>query len=176
MTIFKGTKWDKQPVTPANPTSWDKGACGKANLDRLRPEPATDLDPETGKEQPNPNGIKRNRRECWIDRYARKGKLTKAQQSAALRLYAAWAGHPARDPLAALSAKVDGRGCDDPMAIKVDQRREFYAMWAKVPRQARPYVEHVVLNDLSIRSMNGCTGRGEPIYMKRLCDGLDAIC
>ena len=173
--IFKSIKASKKP-TPSNPTAWDAGACGKANMDRLREEPATDYDPTTGRDAPNPNGVKRKRRETWVDRYARKGKLSKDQQAAAQNLYAAWAGHPARDPLAAIIAKVDGKGNGDPMAAYVDQRRAFYAMWAKVPQSARPYIEHVVLNDLSIRTMNGCNGRSEPAYMQRLCAGLNAIC
>ena len=175
MTIFKGTKWDKTPVTVANPTGWDMGATGKANRDRLRAEPATDYDPETGKDQPNPNGIKRNRREAWIDRYARKGKLSPAQHATAQALYAAYAGHPAKDPLAAMLAKVDGKGCDDPLVVKIDQQRAFFDMWRKVPAAARPFIRHVVIDDMPIRTMNGCSGRAEPVYMKRLCDGLDAI-
>lgn len=175
MTIFKGTKWDKAPVTVANPTGWDMGATGKANCDRLRAEPATDYDPETGKDQPNPNGIKRNRRETWVDRYARKGKLNEAQQATALNLYAAWAGFPNKDALAAILAHVDGKGCGDPLATMIDQRREFYALWKRIPDACKPFVRHVVINDLSIRSMNGCSGRAEPIYMQRLCAGLDAI-
>jgi len=176
MTIFKGTKWDKAPVTLANPTAWDQGATGSANRDRLRVEPATDFDPATGRETPNPNGVKRVRRETWVARYLRKGKLTTAQAAAAENLYAAYAGHPARDPLAAFSAKVDGKGDDDPQVSALDRKRHFFAMWKKVPPGARPFLEHVVLGDRSIRTMNGCNGRSEPIYMEHLRQGLDAIC
>ncbi len=158
------------------PTSWDGGAMGQANRDRLREEPATEFDPQTGKETPNPNGIKRNRRETWVDRYARKGKLSKAQAAAAANLYAAWAGLPNRDPLAALSDKVDGRGDVDLLASTIDKRRAFYRMWRDVPDKAKPFVQHVVLDDLSIRSMNGCRdGHTELRYMARLQEGLDAI-
>lgn len=158
------------------PTSWDAGAMGPANRDRLREEAATEFDPQTGKETPNPNGIKRNRRETWVDRYARKGKLSKAQAAAAANLYAAWAGLPNRDPLAALSDKVDGRGDVDPLASTIDKRRAFYRMWRMIPAGSRPHVQHVVLDDMAIRSMNGCVnGVAEARYMERLCEGLDAI-
>lgn len=172
----KRRKPQKAVTVSAMPTTWDTGADGPANRDRLREEPATDFDPETGKETPNPNGIKRHRRETWVDRYARKGKLTKQQAAAAANLYAAWAGMPNRDPLAALSDKVDGKGDVDPLASTIDKRRAFYRMWRQIPAKARPFVRHVVLDDLSIRSMNGCAdGHAEARYMARLCEGLDAI-
>jgi hypothetical protein len=174
--IFAGTKWEIDTPSPANPTSWDGGATGKANALNLRAEPATDFDPETGKDMPNPNGIRRHRRETWVDRYKRKGKLTQAQAAAADSLYAAWAGHPAKDPLAAMSAKVD-KGRSDRMATMIDARRAFRLMWARVPAGAKPYLDHVVIQDLSIRSMNGCrNGQAEARYMQRLREGLDAIC
>lgn len=176
MTIFKGTKWDKAPVTIPQPVGWDMGATGKANTERLRVEPATDYDPETGKDQPNPNGVKRNRRESWVDKYARKGKLTPSQHAAAQALYSAYAGYPTKDPLAAILAKVQGGGCSDPLVAAIDKKRDFFAMWRQVPKASRPFIRHVVIDDLSIRSMNGCNGRSEPIYMQRLCAGLDAIC
>jgi hypothetical protein len=173
----KGKK-SKKPVTlSAMPTSWDGGATGVANRDRLREEPATEFDPSTGKETPNPNGVRRNSRETWIDKYARKGKLTKQQQAAASNLYAAWAGMPNKDPLAAFLAKVDGKGSDDPLASTIDKRRAFYIMWRQIPIGSRPFIRHVVIEDMSIRSMNGCRdGHTETRYMERLCAGLDAIC
>jgi len=172
----KGKKFKKTVTLPSMPTSWDAGATGAANRDRLREEAATEFDPATGKETPNPNGVRRNRRETWVDRYARKGKLSKAQQAAAANLYAAWAGLPNRDPLAAMSDKVDGRGDVDLLASTIDKRRAFYRMWRQIPLGSRPYVQHVVLDDLSIRSMNGCAnGVAESRYMERLQEGLDAI-
>jgi len=166
----------KAVTVSAMPTSWDAGATGPANRDRLREEPATEFDPETGRETPNPNGIKRNRRETWVNRYGRKGKLSKDQQAAAANLYAAWAGMPNRDPLAALSDRVDGRGDVDMLARTIDKRREFYRMWRQIPDKSRPFVRHVVLEDLAIRSMNGCRdGHTEARYMELLREGLDAI-
>lgn len=166
----------KKPTTPAMPTSWDGGATGPANRDRLREEPATEFDPQTGKETENPNNVRRFRRETWVAKYTRKGKLTKAQAAAAEALFYAASGFPNRDPLAAIVCKVDGKSDDDPLVSKVDRRRAFYRMWKLVPERCKPFVEHVVLNDLSIRSMNGCiNGQAEARYMERLREGLDAI-
>jgi hypothetical protein len=164
----------KKPVSLA-PTAWDMGATGPANRERLHEEPATEIDPETGKDQPNPNGVRRVRRHAWAAIYATQGKLTAAQAAAAANLYAAWAGHPARDPLAAIGETVDRERYTDPQSATVDARRRFYAMWQIVPRASRPVLEHVVLEDRPIRSMAGCHGSSEDRYMERLRVGLDAI-
>lgn len=169
-------KGKKSQQSPAQPTTWDRGADGPANRAMLREEPATEFDPNTGKETPNPNGIKRMRREMWVDKYARKGKLTKEQHAAAANLYFAHKGLPQRDPLAAFQAKVDFTSCDDPLARQMDRRQWFFSMWANIPDNCKPVIEHVVLNDLSLRSIAGChDARGEARHMQRLQRGLDAI-
>ena len=166
----------KPSIPPSMPSTWDSGADGPANRVNLKPEAATDLDPATGKDTPNPNGVRRFRRETFIDKYASAGKLTQAQAAAASHLYAAWVGLPNRDPIAAISDRVDGRGDDDPLVSTIDKRAEFYRMWRKVPQHLRVYLDHVVLQDRSIRTMNGCSGGdSEARYMQRLCAGLDAI-
>lgn len=158
------------------PMPWDMGAIGPANRHRLREEPATDIDPETGKDTPNPNGVRRVRRQSWVEVYHLQGKLTKAQAAAAANLYAAWAGHPARDPLAAIGETVDRTPYTDPQSKIVDARRMFRAMWARVPMASRPVIEHVVLNERPLRSMAGCTdGHTADRHMLRLREGLDAI-
>jgi hypothetical protein len=158
------------------PMPWDMGATGPANRDRLREEDAAEIDPATGRKQPNPNGVRRVRRQPWVEVYARQGKLTKAQASAAVNLYAAYAGHPARDPLAAIGETVDRTAYTDPQSQTVDARRRFRAMWASVPMASRPVIEHVVLEDRPLRSMAGCTdGHTAESHMQRLCEGLDAI-
>lgn len=166
----------KKPQSAASPTQWDRGADGPANRDRLMEEPATEFDAATGKETPNPNGIRRMRREMWVDKYARKGKLTKEQLAAAANLYFAWAGLPHRDPLAALRDKVDFTNCDDPLAKQFDRRRWFFSLWDNIPDNCKPVIEHVVLNDKSLRSIAGCaSARAEARHLERLQRGLDAI-
>ena len=170
----KPRKASAAPITLASPG--DRGATGAANLERMVEEERGVNDEETGKLL-NPNGYKGNRRQPWFERYASKGKLSHQQHAAAARLFAAYEGFPARDPLAALGESVDkSLWGSDPMAAKVDQKREFYRMWASVPLSSRPVIEHVVLNDRPLRAMAGCNNsHSEERHMQRLCAGLDAI-
>lgn len=161
----------KRPHAPAVPTTWDRGAAGQANQNGLRTEPATDIDPETGKETPNPNGIKRRRRDSWVERYFRGGYLTDRQAAAAISLRMASEGMRERDPLAAL--RIDRvAGQSDPEAARVDSRAWFREMWAQVPPASRPVIERVVLDDQPI--WHGNPAQRER-HMQRLCAGLDAI-
>lgn len=158
------------------PTEWDKGAMGPANRVGLVQEAATDFDVNTGKDAPNPNGVRRHRRVIWIDHYEQKGKLTRAQCAMGHILYAAYHGSPNRDPLAAMGDRVDGGGAGDAQVSAIDRKRELYRMKARIPQGAWPFVEHVVIMDRPIRAMAGCAdGHAESRYMARLCNGLDAI-
>ena len=150
---------------------WDMGADGPANQHRLRHEPATDIDPETGKETPNPNGVMRRRRDDWVTRYERKGKLTRDQAAAAAKLLDASGGHRDRDPLAALSG-VRSTGNVDPLAQFVDRRAYFRELWAQIPAHCKPVVERVVIEDQPIWHGNPST---RDRHMQRLREGLDAI-
>lgn len=156
----------------AMPSEWDKGAMGQANQDGLRTEPATDIDPETGREAPNPNGVKRRRRDDWLMRYLRADHLTAQQVAAGLKLRFAAEGMRERDPLARIE-EIRAVGEGDPLAAYVDGRRQFRALWALVPQDCRPVVERVALDDLPIWSGGGMIARDR--HMMRLCRGLDAI-
>jgi hypothetical protein len=125
----------------------------------------------------NPNKYRGYRRAPWFERYATKGRLTPDQHAAASRLFQAYEGFPARDPLAAIGSMVDkSNWTNDPLAVKVDQRREFYQMWHSIPTQSRPIVQHVILYDIPIRSVAGCTNSDrEERQMQRLREGLNAI-
>lgn len=159
------------PTMPA----WDMGASGQANQDRLVDQERGTVDITTGK-RINPNAIWGRVREPWVTRYAKQGKISAEHVAAALRLYAAYAGHPDKDPLARIGDRVDGGGTNDPNVTQVDKRREFYAMWARVPGSSRPTVEHVVLNDLPMRGMVGCSNaEREAVYFGRLTAGLEAV-
>jgi hypothetical protein len=153
------------------PTGWDEGAKGLANQTGLRIEPATDFDPSTGKESPNPNGVKRRRRDGWLTRYQKAGKLTVQQEAAGIKLRMASEGMRERDPLAAL--RIDrAAGQSDPEAARVDGRAYFRSLWAGVPKACRPVIERVVLDDRPIPDGNMAQRER---YMQRLRDGLDAI-
>ena len=155
----------------ATPTSWDRGATGPANRERLKSEPATDIDPETGRETPNPNGVHRMRRVPWVIIYANQGHLTRAHVGAANELRAAAEGRQERDPLAAI-VKVKEAGSSDPEADRVDARARYLEMWAMVPRASRPVVERVAIKDLPIWHGNPAM---RARHMSRLVAGLDAI-
>lgn len=170
----KPRKASAAPITLSRPG--DRGATGPANLERLIEEERGTEDPETGRVI-NPNQYRGNRRQPWFEKYASKGRLTHQQHAAAARLFAAYEGFPARDPLAAIGESIDkSLWGSDPMAAKVDQKREFYRMWASVPVSSRPVVEHVVLNDRPLRALAGCNNaHSEERHMQRLCAGLDAL-
>jgi hypothetical protein len=166
----------RKSVTLAQPTDWDLGPRTAAQ-DRLKVvEPVTQWDEAKQREVPNPNGVKRARRQPWVEVYAKQGKLTQAQRSAAETLYKAYAGHPDSDPLAAIGDVVDCQRHTDKQSATVDARRKFRAMWKKLPLPSRFVVEHVVLNDRSLRSMPGrCNAWSEDRYLERLRAGLDII-
>lgn len=163
---------DKKPVT-LRPTQWDMGATGPANRHGLVEEGAGETDITTGRTV-NPNGVKRMRRDRWIDVLHRKGGLTVAQHNTAVELFEAAEGRPSRDVLAALS--IDKGNPSDPQAAAFDRRRKFHAMWAKVPAECRATVEHVVLLDQSINAMptvaNGVSHRRHLEYLQH---GLDRV-
>ena len=168
----KTARRGKQPKPTIASTPWDQGAMGPANRHRLRQEPATDLDPETGKETPNPNNVKRMRRQSWVAIYEQAGHLDKRQVAAAEKLRNAADGLRDRDPLAALD-EIRGTGCGDPMAARVDARRFYHQLWSAIPASSKPVIERVVIDDAAIWSGGGKAMRDR--HIKRLCEGLDAI-
>lgn len=168
----KARKARSQPVVTLPQSPWDEGAMGPANRHRLRREPATEIDPETGKETPNPNNVKRMRRVSWVAIYEGAGYLNHRQAAAAERLRMAADGMPDRDPLAALDA-IRVRGGGDMQAARIDARRLFRELWADVPQASKPVLERVVIEDKAIWSGGGIAARDR--HIKRLCEGLDAI-
>lgn len=158
----------RAPYTP--PTIWDRGADGPANRQRLRVEPATEINPETGRETPNPNNVRRYRRDSWVQVYARQGHLTAHHEAAAIKLRMAAEGMRERDPLAAIG-EVRHRGDGGPEAM-IDARRYFRDLWAMVPQDCRPVVERVVLLD---EPLWRCGPSVRERHMQRLREGLDAI-
>lgn len=168
--VKKPSKKQSTPYAP--PTSWDRGADGPANRQRLRVEPATEINPETGRETPNPNSVYRYRRQSWVQVYARKGHLTPDQRAAAEKLRMASEGIRERDPLAAIG-EVRIMSTGGAQEAMIDARRYFRDLWAAVPISSRPVIERVVLHDEPIWS--GCGGRTRERHMQRLRNGLDAI-
>jgi len=152
-------------------TPWDAGGDGPANRHRLCEEPATDVDASTGKDTPNPNGVRRYRRLTWLEIYHRAGKLDAAHVARGLALRMAAEGLPDRDPLAAIAA-IRGGGGSDPLAAVVDSRRWFRRVMATIPQACRPIIERVAISDLPIPRGNSAA---RARHMDRLRAGLDAI-
>lgn len=153
------------------PIMWDRGADGPANQHRLVEEPATDIDPETGKETPNPNNVRRVRRQSWLVTYALAGHIDKGQFAAGEKLRMAADGMREKDPLAAIGADIM-RHQSDPIAAIVDARQFFRQLWSVIPPSSRPVVERVVIED---RPLQKCNSEQRERYMQRLRDGLQAI-
>lgn len=160
-----------KPVTIHQP-QWDQGASGPANRDRLREEPATDIDPETGRETANPNGVRRQRRRTWVSVYAEAGHITAQQHAAAVTLRMAAEGMPDRDPLAAIGEVRIRPSAGDAAAARIDARRFYHELVARIPKASMPVIERVVVDDLPI--WHGNQAQRER-HMQRLRDGIDAI-
>ncbi|EKX57029.1 hypothetical protein D516_2016 [Rhodobacter sp. AKP1] len=170
----KGRKAMKAKLVSLKLAPWDLGPLTPAQIAGKRIEEAAEVDPKTGKKS-NPNRVIRTRRETWVGRYHRQGKLSVEQANIAAELFEAASGMPARDPLAAI-VRVDVSGDQDPQVAQVDRRRKFFRMWEEIPTFARPVIQHVVLDDQSLRGMPGrVDSRSEARQLDRLQRGLDAL-
>ncbi|MCJ8138420.1 hypothetical protein [Falsirhodobacter halotolerans] len=153
---------------------WDVGPLTRNQMAGKVVERVMVRNPETGKLE-NPDRAVRTRRESWIGRYHRRGKLTAAQFNIAVELFDASQGFPVRDVLAALRIDAAMGDCD-PEVARVDRRRKFFRMAAAVPQFAAPVIRHVVLHDLSLRSMPHVhDARAEARHLDRLQRGLEAL-
>lgn len=159
------------------PFPWDLGAKSDAQiLNKVVEEVTTSIERADGTvRMVNPNQVIRTRREPWLATYERKGKLSAPQAAVAYEMLSASLGLVNQDPLAALRIDRSSQ-CFDAEADRVDARRKFRDMWALIPGFARPVIEHVIINDRSLRSMPGCAcGASETRHLDRLQRGLDAL-
>jgi hypothetical protein len=170
----QGRKFIPATAVTVAPSPWDMGASGHANQDRMTIEARAHVEVETG-EAINPNGVKGRRRKSWVEEYYTKGKLSGEGLAAAYRLFAAYQGHPAKDPIAAIDDVRVG-GCSEPMATLIDSRREYYTMRASIPSDCLPIIAHVVLDDNPLRSMQGRNGGNDAQRFAMLDRGLCAMC
>lgn len=154
----------QRPVSLA-PNPWDEGANGQANRHGLIREGATDIDPITGRSQPNPNGIERHRRLTTAEHGMAAGVLDSHHVVFARELRAMAEGGlvGGGDPLAAISIKAPAGTPSEPLAAKFDRRRSFMAAWARIPHECRHAVESAVLDDK----------RETDAFGVKLCDILD---
>lgn len=168
----RSKKVKPREVSLAQAPQWDIGATGPANQIGLREEAATDIDPETGRETPNPNNVRRMRRQSWVTIYAAKGQITREQEAAAEKFRAAADGMRDRDPLAAIGEVRIRPSAGDAAAARIDARRFYHEMMARIPKASMPVVERVVVDDQPIWGGNSAQRER---HMQRLRDGLDAI-
>lgn len=150
---------------------WDLGADGPANRKGVREVKAVENSVSPDSMRITKDVETYRRRETWVARYLRKGKLSPDQARAADALFSASAGVRDRDPLAAMGIRAQGDGYD-PMCAAIDKRDAFRRMWGMIPNDCRPMVERVVLNDMSIPASGPATRER---YMDQLRRGLDAI-
>lgn len=145
------------PVTP-----WDMGAAGPANRIGLIEEPATEIDPETGKETPNPNNVRRFRKLSAAEEAQKKGALEQHHVTSAKELLSMSEGRVmgGGDPLAAITVRTPGGGPVDMLASKFDARRAYHTKWGEIPGECRHPIERLVIEDESETQVFG----------KKLCD------
>lgn len=152
MTIRRRPRRSKRTVKLAPepgsvmPTTWDRGATGPANRRGLIEEPATDFDPITGKETPNPNGTKRARRVDLLEVWAKKGAITAGGYNAAVALRDAFEatqrapGWPDNDRVQS-SPKPDHA-----VAIQTDRLSAYHRIARLVPASDWPIIDCCVLH------------------------------
>lgn len=151
----------KTQVTLA-PNPWDMGADGPANRIGLIEEAATEIDPETGKETPNPNNVRRFRKLSAAEEAQKKGALEQHHVTSAKELLSMSEGRVmgGGDPLAAITVRTPGGGPVDMLASKFDARRAYHAKWGEIPGECRHPIERLVIEDESETQVFG----------KKLCD------
>jgi hypothetical protein len=162
------------PVTVRS-VPWDMGASGPANQIGLIDQERGEVDLATGKVI-NPNRVFGKARMPVWQRYVIQGRLTRAHAAAAERLYEAWLGISGKDPLAALSDKVQGSSGSDPNVLAFDRKREFYRLKASIPTECWPVMEAVILRqDIDLEGPFGKIMHKQIDAYARLRVGLDAV-
>lgn len=137
------------------PTSWDTGASGPANRLMLVDEPATEFDPATGKDAPNPNGIRRVRRMDPLEILHRKGQISTAGFNTAEKLRDAFEatqrspGWPDNDRVQS-SPKPDHA-----VTIQIDRLSRFAQIMGAVPRADKSIISACVLDRASPQKAGG---------------------
>lgn len=165
-----------EPVTLA-PVPWDHGADGPANRHGLVEEPATEVDPETGRERPNPNRVTRVRRRLVLEEMLSRDLLTRRQYAMGLELHAASLGTPERDALAAIGEIAPDRSPGLSIVQMMDARRKYWAMrdfLLRVLPEAWPAVECVCVQNEPVSGRHS-KKRDREAAMHSLRAGLDML-
>lgn len=152
-----------RPVTlPINP--WDEGAAGRANRIGLVQEDATDLDPETGKPTPNPNGVKRMRRVDMLEVWHRKGVISTAGYNAGEKLRDAFDKTQMGASINMASDRVDSSPKPDhAVTIQIDRISRFAALNKLVAPEDRAVIDTCIIGGHSPAYVTDRYGR-RPYY------------
>ena len=157
------------------PDRWDMGPDTPAQRYLKVIEDAKMWDAEKGK-YVNPNNVKRARRGDMCSTYYKRGKITKRQHNAALKLREAYEA-TMLSPTAILDIQFDD-SCsspDNPTAGKIDSISRLKALIGRVPSGSKAVVNAVVLDNQSIGYLRQYRGTLWAKGLAALQDGLDAV-
>lgn len=160
----RNTKQAKRHI-PARPVSlapnpWDEGASGQANRHGLEQEAATELDPETGKEKPNPNEVKRFRRVDMLEVWHRKGTISTAGYNAGEKLRDAFSRTQMGASINFVQDRVDSSPKPDhAVTIQIDRISAYAALAKLIPPQDRDILDTCVIHGHSPAALRTKEGR-----------------
>lgn len=165
---------------PPNP--WDEGATGQANRHGLEQEPATDMDPETGKPVPNPNGVKRCRRVDMLEVWYRKKIISTAGFNAGEKLRDAFNRTQMGASINMVQDRVDSSPKPDhAVTIQIDRISQYARLMALVELQDRQIIDCCILHGHSPAMMRTKDkrrpyyGRGHAAGLAHIRDALDRL-
>lgn len=167
----------KKPVTLAGPRGSkvslrELGLVTSASRSGAIIEDVFHIDEDTGNRIKDPNGTKRARRMPVIERYHRRGLISDRQLTAAERLLMAWENTQRGQGNDYSKTKVDTSARPDVAVVRQMTNSQWYYWVKNGVTVFRPYVLHVVEDNLFLNSMPGYR---DVVYMERLRKGLDAL-
>ncbi len=111
----------------------------------------------------------------WLERYWGRKLLTDTQFHAACKLRKAYWQSLGASTLPTYRERVDG-GQSEGIEGRLDQGALYRELSRAVPPEYWPYVRHVVIEDRSLWSFQGCSGGANmKRYLKRLGLGLEGV-
>lgn len=159
------------PKGPEPASVWDHGTGTRAAGFLTVTEGRGERDLKTGRMH-NPNNVTGRRRRDIIEFYRDRGLITDRQFKAARLLRISWE-RTMRSPPAIKAVQVDTTPKPDEfISITLDRIGSYHKIAKTIPKNARPYIDHVVMGNRHIGSMPGYRRR---VYMRRLCKGLDRM-
>lgn len=178
----KGRPREPRPVTmPSQPTAWDKGAMGEANRKGLIEEASVEIDPETGRETPNPNGVKRMRRVDLLEHWLKKGDISAKGFNAAVKLRDAFLATQKVPAVDMGQDRVDSSPKPDhAVTIHIERLSRYHAYAKHISAGDKAIIENCVIDGCSPRALRQYRNENYRKGLAHLHDALerlhDAIC